>query len=344
MAEIANGLRPGGERVEVLVGWLDLDDATLGVGQWLGLGGAALALGLGKEAAIGHARAAIAQLGREQDCRLEGLAYNIEEAVEGRIEGGLGGCGARGADGAKIGNVLDDRVFSRHAAFNDCTHFGAGWMRSLVPATRFTRGSCGLPRLQNRETWGTHFRADRGLKDSEAKAPCILRSDSGASSHPMDEHPSSPQRRGPIAGGPGCPWGPREGPCSLRTYRRCRLLLSRVPPPQRRGPVAGDPGQWRGTLRLRSGQALHTTDVDLSLIPANEDLFVGALSAGTPAPGHPSWGWRDRKATAGPSTPLRSAQDDNAWAPRGMRIGSLCLTRPSDKARKTEPTDDCVSA
>ena len=92
----------------VVVGWLDFYDATLGVLERFGFGAAALAFGLGEESTVGEARSAIAELGGKQDCWLEGLTGGIEKTVEGRVEGGFSGCRARGADGAKIGDVLRD--------------------------------------------------------------------------------------------------------------------------------------------------------------------------------------------------------------------------------------------
>jgi len=121
LAEIANGLRLGGEGIEVVVGWLDFNDATLGVAEQFGLGGATLAFGLREESTVGEAGSAVAELGRKKDRGLEGFANGIEEAVEGRVEGGFGGCRSRGADGAKVREVLEDGVIGRHVAFNGRT-------------------------------------------------------------------------------------------------------------------------------------------------------------------------------------------------------------------------------
>ena len=98
LAEIADGLRLRGESIEVVVGWLDFYDATLGVLERFGFDAAALPFGPGKEPAVGDARSAIAELSGEQDRGPEGLTDGIEKTVEGRVEGGFGGCRARGAD------------------------------------------------------------------------------------------------------------------------------------------------------------------------------------------------------------------------------------------------------
>jgi hypothetical protein len=78
LAEIADGLRFGGESFKVVVGWLDFYDATLGILKQFGFGIAALALGLGEEPTVGEARSAIAELGGKQDRGFEGFAGRIE--------------------------------------------------------------------------------------------------------------------------------------------------------------------------------------------------------------------------------------------------------------------------
>jgi hypothetical protein len=67
LAEIAEGLRFGCERVEAVVGGLDFYDAAFRVAGQIGLGIAALAFGLGKESAVWEARADVAELCREED-------------------------------------------------------------------------------------------------------------------------------------------------------------------------------------------------------------------------------------------------------------------------------------
>ena len=64
---------------------------------------------------------AVAELGGEEDGRIEGLAGCVEETVDGRVVGGFGGCGAGGAHGAEFGDVAGDGVDGRHVAFHDCT-------------------------------------------------------------------------------------------------------------------------------------------------------------------------------------------------------------------------------
>ncbi len=46
-------------------------------------------------------------------------------------------------------------------------------------------------------------------------------------------------------------------------------------------------GSWFPTSR-------HPSDVDLSLIPTNEDLFVGAPVAGDPVQNRETWGTQNR--------------------------------------------------
>jgi hypothetical protein len=60
LAEIANGLRVGGKSIEVVVGWLDFHDATLGVPEQFGFCGATLAFGLREESTVGEAGSAVA--------------------------------------------------------------------------------------------------------------------------------------------------------------------------------------------------------------------------------------------------------------------------------------------
>jgi hypothetical protein len=91
LVEITHGLRFGGQSVEVVVGWLDFYNATLGVLEQFGLGAAALAFGLGEEPTVGEASSAVTELGGEQDCGFEGLTYGIEKTVKGRVKGGFSG-------------------------------------------------------------------------------------------------------------------------------------------------------------------------------------------------------------------------------------------------------------
>ena len=74
-------------------------------------------LGLGKEAAVGHACSLVAELGGEEDARLQSLTDGVEEAVKRRVKGSLGRCRAGGADGAKVGDILVGGVGGRHAGF-----------------------------------------------------------------------------------------------------------------------------------------------------------------------------------------------------------------------------------
>jgi hypothetical protein len=116
-AEVAEGLGLGGESVEVIVGGLDFDDASLGILEQLGLGTAALAFWLREQSPVGDACAAVANLGRKEDRRLQGLADRVEQGCEGRVVGGLGGGRAGGADGAEFGDVLGHRIGGGHAGF-----------------------------------------------------------------------------------------------------------------------------------------------------------------------------------------------------------------------------------
>jgi hypothetical protein len=92
LAEIADGLRLGGEGIEVVVGWLDFYNATLGVLEQFGFGAATLAFGLREESTVGEAGSAIAELGGKQDRGLEGSTRGIEKTVEGRVKGSFGSC------------------------------------------------------------------------------------------------------------------------------------------------------------------------------------------------------------------------------------------------------------
>jgi hypothetical protein len=74
LAQIAKRLRLCGERVEVVVGGLDLDNAALRILEKFRLSAATLALWLGKKAPVGETRSAVAKLGREQDGGFERLA------------------------------------------------------------------------------------------------------------------------------------------------------------------------------------------------------------------------------------------------------------------------------
>lgn len=70
MAEIAESLRLVGEGVEVVIGGLDFYDTPFGVLEQSGLGGAAFAFGLRKEAAVRQACPAVSELGGEEDGRV----------------------------------------------------------------------------------------------------------------------------------------------------------------------------------------------------------------------------------------------------------------------------------
>ena len=133
LLKIAECLRFRSEGIERVVGRLDFHDAALGVEQGLGFGGATFSLCLGEETAVGDAGSGVAELGGEQDGGLEGLADGVEETVERGVEGGLGSCRAGEADGAEIGDVLDDGVFGWHVVFNDCMDLGRKRVRGLVP-------------------------------------------------------------------------------------------------------------------------------------------------------------------------------------------------------------------
>lgn len=86
MAEIADGLRLGGESIEVVVGRLDFHDATLGVLEQVGFGAGALASGLGEEPAVGEASSAVAELAGKQNRGLKGLTDSVEKTAEGRVK------------------------------------------------------------------------------------------------------------------------------------------------------------------------------------------------------------------------------------------------------------------
>ena len=81
LLEIAECLGAGCKGVKVVACGLDFDDAALGVLQLWRLGVARRAIGLGKEAAVGHACSLVAELGGEEDARLQSLADGVEEAV-----------------------------------------------------------------------------------------------------------------------------------------------------------------------------------------------------------------------------------------------------------------------
>jgi len=78
LLEIADGLRLVGQDVEVIVRRLDFDDSALGVLEDWRFGIAASASGLREEASVGHACALIAELGREEDRRLQFLPGSVE--------------------------------------------------------------------------------------------------------------------------------------------------------------------------------------------------------------------------------------------------------------------------
>jgi hypothetical protein len=117
LAQIAKGLWLGGERVEAIVGGLDLDNAALRVLEKFRLSAVTLALWLGEKASVGETRSAVAKLGREQDGGFERLTDCVEKSVEGRIVGCLGGRRAGRADGPEIGDVFGDSVSGRQDTF-----------------------------------------------------------------------------------------------------------------------------------------------------------------------------------------------------------------------------------
>ena len=79
LTEVAEGLRLGGEGLEVIVGWLDFHDAALGILEEFRFSCASLAFGLGEETAIGKTCATVTENCGEEDGWLEALAYGIEK-------------------------------------------------------------------------------------------------------------------------------------------------------------------------------------------------------------------------------------------------------------------------
>lgn len=116
LLQIAERLGFGSEGVQVVVGGLDLDRATLRIPKQKGFGGAGSPRRLWEETTIGHTCPLAAELGGEEDLGFEGLSSGVEEAVEGRIERSFGGGGAGVADGTEVGDILGDGVSGGHVA------------------------------------------------------------------------------------------------------------------------------------------------------------------------------------------------------------------------------------
>jgi hypothetical protein len=136
LLEVTDGLRFGGQRVEVVVGGLDFDDATLGILEGWRLGIAAGGFGLRKEAAVGQACALTAQLRREEDGRLERLTGCVEKTRNGGVKAGLCGGRASIANCTDFSQVLRDGVGDRRhdVSMMSCLCLGRWcglWFRTL---------------------------------------------------------------------------------------------------------------------------------------------------------------------------------------------------------------------